>query len=719
MSDCLRSFPLSDFKWAAIEQGVITTDANVVFNILQSLGHCAKDKLKQLTRFTTRRLDKALNPLLVYEKVVRVNGELVFVPLPPDLERLVAAQAHAASDEEVEALCAAPAPDFTQAAVSTTSTTTDSSADQPCASVSEVVTEPKANLKSSAESEAEVVTTFDESSESEPVTKDSVANTTSSPCADEPKADVSVVLADTSSAQTKSVSETAAATTSVAQATTKDIPVADTQPLATKVASGTSVLHAAPVSISLPVSQTAVVANAASEGQTASKTEASGVHNAEPVVQPKVNPEPEDIPVLQAEPIEPHASANVANGQQPAMVVTSQFNESQTMAYGATSQNSAAKSQKQGFASVPQSASAAAVVVTNSTVVSVAVSSQVPANGSPNQNFAPVPSSGTQQYQSQFAVPQQYQPQFATPPAQAMQSMQSACDQVVGNHPRDLQEVIDYIRAHPEIYAHLIYNPMVDIVATAAQFYMYYESRSWKIGDSLIRNWTAVLYRAAGTGVDAKGNKRGWAITYVDAADVEAEQNARDSSAQANQANAQGTFVQMQHQSQQSQSSLQNPALCHAPSQPLPLGQLSAMRAQQAVCNGGNGSYSGQQSQWTQSQSPQSQWQGSQSQWNPASSDSAGMNKFSDDEYDEHQIIDTPEWLALDSAHQQFINLKIVEEYGEPPKIEKYPHHFNGQITCEGSEAYEKDTDGYVELVNRVRPQLIQKYKNVPIDQLI
>lgn len=95
------------------------------------------------------------------------------------------------------------------------------------------------------------------------------------------------------------------------------------------------------------------------------------------------------------------------------------------------------------------------------------------------------------------------------------------------------------------------------------------------------------------------------------------------------------------------------------------------------------------------------------------------MNKFSDDEYDEHQIIDTPEWLALDSAHQQFINLKIVEEYGEPPKIEKYPHHFNGQITCEGSEAYEKDTDGYVELVNRVRPQLIQKYKDVPIDQLI
>ena len=114
MCDCLRSLPVSDFKWAAIEQKVITTDSNVVFSILQSLGHCAKDKLKQLTRFTTRRLDKALNPLLVYEKVVRVNGELVFVPLPPELEAFVAAQAHATTDEEVDALCAAPAePDAT------------------------------------------------------------------------------------------------------------------------------------------------------------------------------------------------------------------------------------------------------------------------------------------------------------------------------------------------------------------------------------------------------------------------------------------------------------------------------------------------------------------------------------------------------------------------------------------------------------------------------
>lgn len=705
MSDCLRSFPLSDFKWAAIEQGVITTDANVVFNILQSLGHCAKDKLKQLTRFTTRRLDKALNPLLVYEKVVRVNGELVFVPLPPELERLVAAQAHAASDEEVEALCAAPAPDFTQAAVSTTSTTTDSSADQPCASDSEVVTEPKANLKSSAESEAEVVTTFDESSESEPVTKDSVANTTPSPCADEPKADVSVVLADTSSAQTKSVSETAAATTSVAQATTKDIPVADTQPLATKVASGTSVLHAAPVSSSLPVSQTAVVANAASEGQTASKTEASGVHNAEPVVQPKVSPEPEDIPVLQAEPIEPTVSANVANGQQPATVVTAQCNDSQTMAYVATSQNSATASQKQGFASVTPSASSAAVVVTNSTVVSVAVSPQVPANGSPNQNFAPVPASGTQQYQAQFAVPQQYQPQFATPPAQAMQSMQSACDPVVGNHPRDLQEVIDYIYAHPSTYAHLLNNPNVDIVATAENFYNHYANNSWQIGNKPIRDWTLALKQAAGRGNDARGKRKGWAINYFNLSDIESENNARDSSAQANQANAQGRGAQMPYQPQRSQSSWQAPALCQSQSQPLPLGQLSAMRAQQ--------------SQWTQIQSPQSQWQGSQSQWNPASSASAGMNKFSDDEFDAHQIIDTPEWLALDPKLKEFIDLKIVEEHGAPPKIEDYPQYTNGLTTREGYEAYEKDTDGYAELVNRVRPMYIQKYKNVPIDQLI
>ena len=203
MCDCLRSLPLVDFKVAAIEQKLISPDVAFVFHVLKSFGHCAKERLQQVTRFTARRLDKALNQLIVLEKVVRINGELIFVQLPPELEALVSAQAHATTDEEVAALCAAPAPAFTQAVVATTSTTTDASEDQPCASDSEVVTEPKANLKSSAESEAEVVTTFDESSESEPVTKDSVANTTPSPCADEPKADVSVVLADTSSAQNK------------------------------------------------------------------------------------------------------------------------------------------------------------------------------------------------------------------------------------------------------------------------------------------------------------------------------------------------------------------------------------------------------------------------------------------------------------------------------------------------------------------------------------
>lgn len=726
MSDVVRSFPLSDFKWAAIEQGVITTDANVVFNILQSLGHCAKEKLKQLTRFTTRRLDKALNPLLAYEKVVRVNGELVFVPLPPELERLVAAQAHATSDEEVEALCAAPAPDLVQAAVSTTSTTPDATADQPCASDSEVVTEPKANLKSSAQNEA--MNTAVGSSESvvhdSDERQESVLQTDFS--LDDDATAVEVDIPDTNaSAETQetSVDDTCKAKVAPekqASSVSSDSSVGEVhgQSLSTKVATETSALHAAPVSSSLPVSQNAVVTKAVTEEQTASKAEVSDVPNAEPVVQPKATPESEDIPVLQAEPIEAPVSANVANGQQPAMVVNAQSNESQTMAYGATSQNSASTSQKHGFAYANPSASAAAVVVTNSTVVSVAVSSQVPANGSPNQNFAPVPSSGTQQYKSQFAVPQQYQAQFAVPPAPAMQPMQPACDQV-GNHPRDIQEVIDYIRSHPVIYSHLIYNPTVDIVATAAQFYAYYESKSWKIGDSLIRNWTAVLYRAAGTGVDAKGNRRGWAITYVDAADVEAEQNARDSSAQANQTNAQGTFAQMQHQSQQSQSSLQNPALCHTPSQPLPLGQLSAIRAQQAVFNDGNGSYKGQQSQWTQTQSPQSQWQGSQSQYNPASSDPAGMNEFSDDEYDVPQIIDTPEWLALDSEHQKFINSKIEEELGEPPKIENYPHYPNGKITGDGNKAFKADFDGYAKSVNISRSQYIQRYRDVPIDHLI
>lgn len=731
MCDCLRSLPGFDFKWAAIEQKLISLDVVIVFNALKSLGHCAQDKLKQLTQLTVKRLDKALNLLIVLEKVVRVNGELIFVQLPPDMEALVSAQAHATTDEEVAALCAAPAPVFTQAAVSNTSTTADVSADQPCASDSAVVTEPKANPKSSAESEAEVVTTFADSSESEPVSKDIAVGITSEPSADEPKANTPVVVVDTASAQTESVSATAAATTSVAQAVTKDLPVADTKPLATKVAAEASALHTTPAVSSLPVNQTAVVTNATPEEQTASKAEVSGVHNAEPVVQLKATPAPEDIPVLQAEPIEPTVSANVANGQQSAKVVTTQCNDSQTMTYVATAQNSAIASQKQGFASVTPSASSAAVVVTNSTVVSVAVSPQVPANGSPNQNFAPVPASGTQQYQAQFAVPQQYQPQFAAPSAPDMQSMQPACDQVVGDHPRDLQEVIDYIKANPLIYSHLLCNSMVDLFATAAQFYTFYANKSWMIGDSPIRNWKSVLYRAAGKGVDAKGNKRGWAITYFDAADVEAEQKARDLLAQADQANGangsngangangQGTFAQIQHQPQHSQSSLQIPALCQAQSQPLPLGQLSAMPAQQAVCNEGNVSYDGQQYQRLQSQS--AQFQDSMSQVNLASSASAsaGMSEFSDDEYDAPQIIETPEWLALDSKRKEFINLKMIQEYGEPPKIEDYPHYPNGLITCEGTKAYEKDDAEYVELVNRVRPLFIQKYKDVPIDQLI
>lgn len=412
MCDCLRSLPLVDFKVAAIEQKLISPDVAFVFHVLKSFGHCAKERLQQVTRFTARRLDKALNQLIVLEKVVRINGELIFVQLPPELEALVSAQAHATTDEEVAALCAAPAPAFTQAVVATTSTTTDASADQPCASDSDGVTESKANLKSSAETEAEVVTTFEDSSESEHVTKDSVANTTPSPCADEPKADVSVVLANTSSAQNKSVSKAAAATTSVAQVATKDIPVSDTKPLTTKVAVDASAPHAVPVGSAVQVSQTAVVVNAASEEQSASEEKVSVEHNAEPVAQPKATTEPDDIPVLHAEPVEAPVFANVANGQRAAMVVTTQRNESQTMAYVSTAHNS-------------------------------------------------VPASGVQQYQSQFAVPQQYQPQFATPSAQAMQSMQSACGQVVGDHPRDLQEVITYIQEHPSTYAHLINNPKV------------------------------------------------------------------------------------------------------------------------------------------------------------------------------------------------------------------------------------------------------------------
>ena len=660
MCDCLRSLPLVDFKVAAIEQKLISPDVAFVFHVLKSFGHCAKERLQQVTRFTARRLDKALNQLIVLEKVVRINGELIFVQLPPELEALVSAQAHATTDEEVAALCAAPAPAFTQAVVATTSTTTDASEDQPCASDSEGVTESKANLKSSAETEAEVVTTFEDSSESEHVTKDSVANTTPSPCADEPKADVSVVLADTSSAQNKSVSEAAAATTSVAQVATKDIPVSDTQPLTTKVAVDASAPHAVPVGSAVQVSQTAVVVNAASEEQSASEEKVSVEHNAEPVAQPKATTEPDDIPVLHAEPVEAPVFANVANGQRAAMVVTTQRNESQTVAYVSTAHNS-------------------------------------------------VPASGVQQYQSQFAVPQQYQPQFATPPAQAMQSMQSACGQVVGDHPRDLQEVITYIQEHPSTYAHLINNPKVDIVTTAENFYDYYANNGWQIGNKPIRDWTLALKQAAGRGNNARGNRKGWAINYFDTTDVLSELKAGGSAVQRNQANGQGAAAQMQYQSQSwsqtqhSQSSLQAPALGQAHSQPMPLGQLSAMRANQAVFNGGKGSYNGQQS-------PLTQYQSSPSQRNTASLDPIGS--------DDVKIIDSPEWLAMDKERQNRINTKMVQLIGHPPKKMDYIHSGDGSMSLGESEAYDKDYAEYIRRVNRVRPQLIQKYKDVPTAQL-
>ena len=666
MCDCLRSLPLVDFKVAAIEQKLISPDVAFVFHVLKSFGHCAKERLQQVTRFTARRLDKALNQLIVLEKVVRINGELIFVQLPPELEALVSAQAHATTDEEVAALCAAPAPAFTQAVVSTTSTTTDASEDQPCASDSEVVTESKANLKSSSETEAEVVTTFEDSSESEPVTKDSVANTNPVPRADELKADAPAFVADTPSVQTKSVSETAAAaaTTSVAKVATKDIPVADTKPLATKVASGASVLHAAPVSSSLPVSQTAVVANAASEEQTASKTEGSGVHNAEPISQSKAIPEPDDIPVLQAEPVETPVFANVVNGQQAAVVVTTQRNESQTVAYVSTAQNS-------------------------------------------------VPASGVQQYQSQFAAPQQYQSQFAASPAPAMQAVQSASNPVAGNRPRDLQEVVNYIYSHPEKYAHLLNNSNVDILSTAAAFYDFYTGKGWKIHDEPIHDWTCVLSSAVRRGVKADGKKQGWAIVYFDTTDVVSQLKAGVSAAQLNQANGQGASSQMQYQSQSwsqtqhSQSSLQAPALGQAHSQPMPLGQLSAMRATQAVFNGGKGSYNCQQSPLTQSQN-------TPSQCTTASLDSIGSDEFDDDV----QIINTPEWLAMDKERQNRINIKLVQLIGHPPKTMDYTNSGDGSMSLDEYEAYDKDYAEYIRRVNRVRPQLIQKYRDVPTDQL-
>lgn len=79
--------------------------------------------------------------------------------------------------------------------------------------------------------------------------------------------------------------------------------------------------------------------------------------------------------------------------------------------------------------------------------------------------------------------------------------------------PADLQEVVDAIYSLDRgMYAHLFADPQVDIEATANNFFAYYESKDWKIGDAPIRNWLVALRRAIDPSYTVDGKRRGWAI---------------------------------------------------------------------------------------------------------------------------------------------------------------------------------------------------------------
>ena len=484
MCDCLRSLPVSDFKWAAIEQKVITTDSNVVFSILQSLGHCAKDKLKQLTRFTTRRLDKALNPLLVYEKVVRVNGELVFVPLPPELEALVAAQAHATTDEEVEALCAAPA-------------ATDATSTESCAPTTEP--EPCSNTKSESHAEA---------ASHDSTAQDKASATSSDTVESSPSTLTTNATSDNVVAETQDEPQ-AEAKPELAPATTSDTPAAPARASTAQVDNTSSLASQAAVAITetlaTPVKQ--------SSAATASNT----VSNPEPVVS--------DIPVLQAEPIEPQASfagQPAVTGQPVNMMFAAQCSQTQAMAYMATTQNT------QGSVVMPP--------YQGSVPVTTNAPAQISAAMPINQGFASVPAFVPS------AMPQQYQSQFAAQPAPYMPAngnYNPVGTKILGDHPQDIQEVVNYIYSlDPVEYAHILNDRSVDIKATAAKFYRYYANRDWFIGNAPIRSWTCALESAIAPGVCASnGKKNGWAIVNVDPRDEAKKRKTRTSMAnQAQQA---------------------------------------------------------------------------------------------------------------------------------------------------------------------------------------
>ena len=95
-------------------------------------------------------------------------------------------------------------------------------------------------------------------------------------------------------------------------------------------------------------------------------------------------------------------------------------------------------------------------------------------------------------------------------------------------HPSSIQEVVDYINGlDREKYAHLFTNPLVDIEGTAEEFFNFYASKGWVVGDNPMKDWTKALARAIGNGKSggARSNN-GWAIRFHNITQVAAKLDA-------------------------------------------------------------------------------------------------------------------------------------------------------------------------------------------------
>lgn len=90
---------LIEFKWGAVMAGVITADQALVFGLIKGRGRCGLAELKQISGLSPIRFNKALELLLVVEKVVIHNDEVIFVPVKPSLAAISPVVAVAPSQE--------------------------------------------------------------------------------------------------------------------------------------------------------------------------------------------------------------------------------------------------------------------------------------------------------------------------------------------------------------------------------------------------------------------------------------------------------------------------------------------------------------------------------------------------------------------------------------------------------------------------------------------